>query len=146
MENSRKTLKNWSFLILFLTALSAIRLIVEVFMLDFNPSELPEGTSKGMFIAAQIIVIVIGLIILLPEVFVGVRGIQISKNPDFRNGHITWSKVIIVLSAIALISPISGLIKGERIATNILEVIDLLSDVAVFYLFIVFSKRVASEA
>lgn len=146
MENSRLLLKRLSYLVLFLTSLSAIRLIVDVFMLDFNPTDLPEGTTKGMLIAAQVIVIVLGLILLLPEVFVGVRGIKISKNPDSGKGHIVWSKVIIVLSAIAIIAPVSGLIKGESIATNVLEAIDLLCDVAVFYLYIRVAKQVAAEA
>ena len=146
MKDSKTQLRRWSYLILFFTALSAIRMIVEVFKIDFNPTDLPEGTTKGMFIAAQIIVLVIGLIILLPEVFVGVRGIKLSKSPDSRKGHITWAKVIIVLSVIGLIAPISGLIQGERIVSNILEVIDLLCDVAVFYLFIIFAKQVANEA
>lgn len=143
---AKKNLKLLSVVILALTAFSAFRVIFETFTLDFNPETLPEGTTKGAVLAAQIIILVFSFVLMLPEIYVGVRGLKVSKSPDSSRAYITWAKIITVICVIASIAYVIDLIKGERIVSNVLALFDTLTDAALFYFFVRYAKHVSGEA
>ena len=72
MENNKKNLKVMSILILALAVYSFVRLVLSVFMIDFNPENLTEGASADLLLVGQIFVCAVGFILLLPQTFVGI--------------------------------------------------------------------------
>ena len=73
MEKQRKNLKAYSVVILICVALSLIRMIADACINGFGDiSMLPEGTSEDVALVAFIIVWVLGIIFLLPQVYLGV--------------------------------------------------------------------------
>ena len=145
MEKAKRNLKEISIVLLILVGLSLVRMIVEVALGGLMVQELPEGVTEELMQAALIIVFVIGLLILLPQIYVGIKGIKESKKPTSSRAHIVWAKIIFVLSIIALISPISSLIQGADIVDNVLTLVDILLDVVLYFLFIIYANKVSGK-
>ena len=146
MTNAKKNLKLMSIVILALAAFTLIRLGVSVFAIDFGGADLPEGVTSGAILAAQIGVLVFSFLLLLPQIYVGVKGMKIAEKPDRSKTHIVWATVLAVLSVIALISPIMNLIQVGNLAGNFVELIDLVTDAAVYIAYIAYAKQVLKAA
>ena len=146
MENARKNLKDYSILILIFTAVSFVRLIVEVFMMDFNMDALPEGATAGLVLAAQIAFCVVSFILLLPQIFIGVRGFKISKNPDHSKAHIVWATILTVLSVMAILSSGVNMIQTGKVGGNLFELADMVIDTVLYIVYIRCAKQVLKAA
>ena len=140
---ARKNLNCMSILILVLSAFTLVRVLVETFVFDFNMETLPEGATAGLVLATQISLCVFSCILLLPQIYVGVKGMKLAKNPvnNFK-APIVWATILAVISAISLFSPISGLINAKDIVSNLVALLNLATDVAVYIAYIVYAKQV----
>ena len=146
MTNAKKNLKLMSIVILALAAFTLIRLGVSVFAIDFGGADLPQGATSGAVLAAQIGVLVFSFLLLLPQIYVGVKGMKIAEKPDRSKTHIVWATVLAVLSVIALISPVMNLIQVGNLAGNFVELFDLVTDAAVYIAYIAYAKQVLKAA
>lgn len=146
MTNARKNLKVLSILMLVLTAFTFARTIWEAFTMDFNLEALPEGTTAGAVLAAQIVLCVLSFIFLLPQIYVGAKGLKISQNPNRSKAHIMWAMILTVISAISIIFPVANLIRAGDLAENLLALLDLVTDVVVYIAYIVYAKQVLKDA
>ena len=63
-------------------------------------------------VVTGIFVALVGLIV-VADVFIGIKALKVSKNNSADKGHITASKVFFVLSVIAAISAVVSLIDGS---------------------------------
>jgi uncharacterized membrane protein YhaH (DUF805 family) len=142
VEKARKSLKELSVLVLAFAAYSLIRVVLGAIFTDFDASVLPEGTTEGMFTVGKIVLCAISLILLLPQIYVGVKGLKVSKNPDNSKGHITWATVLAVISVIGVISSAYNLIQAGEIVNDILEMADMLIDVALFGFYVKYAKQI----
>lgn len=146
MENNKKNLKVMSILILALAVYSFVRLVLSVFMIDFNPENLTEGASADLLLVGQIFVCVVGFILLLPQTFVGIKGIKVSNKPDSSKAHIVWAVILAVFSVIGIFSPVSELIQGVDVVSNVLAALDMALDVIIYIEYINFANKVMKAA
>ena len=146
MEKARRGIKEMSSLILIFAVLSFIDAIVNVFLQDINLPLLPEGTTPGLILAAKITICVMGLIILVPQVYIGVKGFKVSENPDSSKAHIVWAIILAVLSIIGIISSVSNIIKNANLIDNLLVLADAIIEAIAYILFALYAKQINKEA
>ena len=144
MNNDRKNLKDFSILILVLSAFSLVRIIVDLCVFGLNASNVPvEGLTEDMVRTATIIAFVLALLLLIPDVYIGIRGIKEANNPTGKNGHITWALVLVILSLIATISAVIDMFNGFDVG-KLLEVLVVVIDVALFFFYYAAATKVAN--
>ena len=145
MEQSRKNLKILSIVMVVFAVLTLLSLVTELIFGNFNDAVIPEGSPDNILLITKIFVAVISFAFLLPQIYVGIKGLKMAKNPDSSKGHIIWATILLVISVIGLVSPIVSIIKLEAIFENISTIITILVDVVIYYLFIKYAKIVAKE-
>jgi uncharacterized membrane protein len=146
MEKNKKNLKILSILILALAVYSLIRIVLSVFSIDLNPEDLTDGASATHLLIGQIFVCVVSVILLIPQIFVGIKGIKVSNNPDSSKAHIVWAVILTVLSVIGILSPASELIKGVAVLDNLLAVADMALDAIIYIEYINYAKKLVKAA
>lgn len=146
MEQNKKNLKAMSIVVLILAGLSLLSILFELFFGNLNEAfksaSLPEGATDGVILVAKIVIAAISLLLLLPQIYIGIKGIKVAKNPDNSNGHIVWGIILIIVTAIGVISPISGIIQGGAIFGNIADLCSIIVDIVILYEYVVFAKAV----
>ena len=146
MSNARKNLKYMSIVILALTVFTLIRVVLDVFSIDLNADTIADGVNAALVLAGQIFVCAFSLILLLPQVYVGVKGLKIAKNPVSSKAHIVWATILAVLSVLGTLSPLSAMVQTGDFANNFVTLLDAATDAAVFIAYIGFAKQVLKEA
>ena len=146
MEKNKKNLKILSILILALAVYSLVRIVLSVFSIDLNPENLTDGASATHLLIGQIFVCVVSVILLIPQIFVGIKGIKFSNNPDSSKAHIVWAVILTVLSVIGILSPASELIKGVAVLDNLLAVADMVLDAIIYIEYINYAKKLVKAA
>ena len=146
MEKNKKNLKILSILILALAVYSLIRIVLSVFSIDLNPEDLTDGASATHLLIGQIFVCIVSVILLIPQIFVGIKGIKVSNNPDSSKAHIVWAVILTVLSVIGILSPASELIKGVAVLDNLLAVADMVLDAIIYIEYINYAKKLVKAA
>lgn len=141
MSNSRNHLKEASFLVLLFTAFSFIRMIIQLFV-GFEADPTQVGVSHEIIVATMIVVFVVGLILLLPQLYVGVKGMKIAKNPTSAKGHIVWAVILLVFSAFGIISTVTSIAEQINVVDNVITLVDHALDVIVYCMYIKYANRV----
>ena len=147
MEQSRKNLKTSSIIVLALAGLSLLNIIFELFFGSLNgalnSAAIPEGATDNIILIAKIFILVLSILILVPQFYIGIKGIKIAKNPDSSKGHIVWGIILIVVTAIGLISPFRMLIQGEGEAFgNVSELLSVGVDVFILFEYVKYARAV----
>ena len=146
MDTNRKHLRDLSGLVLFLALLAAIGLVSDALALDFNIQNLPDYVSAGIASFMRIFLCAFGFILLLPQIYVGVRGLKIAKNPTTSKGHIVWAIILTVCTVMSIPSPISDIAQGVQVGANIMELFRLAIDILLYVTYVVCAKRVLNDA
>ena len=141
MNNSRNHLKEASFLVLLFTAFSFIRMIIQLFV-GFEADPTQVGVSHEIIVATMIVMFVVGLILLLPQLYVGVKGMKIAKNPTSSKGHIVWAVILLVFSAFGIISTVTSIAEQINVVDNVITRVDHALDVIVYCMYIKYANRV----
>ena len=141
MSNSRNHLKEASFLVLLFTAFSFIRMIIQLFV-GFEADPTQVGVSHEVIVATMIVMLVVGLILLLPQLYVGVKGMKIAKNPTSSKGHIVWAVILLVFSAFGIIATVSSIAEQVNVVDNVITLVDHALDVIVYCMYIKYANRV----
>lgn len=145
MENAKKQLREGSLLVLFFAALSLVRMIFDALTIYFTDAKnVPvEGVTQDIVTISSIAFLVVGIICLIPQVFVGLRGLKIAKEPAATKGHIVWARILMIISIVALVSIIPTLFEPNADLVNgIFGAVDCILDVVVFGLFIKYANAV----
>ena len=141
MNNSRNHLKEASFLVLLFTAFSFIRMIIQIFVgFEVDPAQV--DASHEIVVVTMIITFVISLILLLPQLYVGVKGMKIAKNPTSSKGHIVWAVILLVFSAFGIVSTVSSIAEQINVIDNVITLVDHALDVIVYCMYIKYANRV----
>ena len=146
MDTNRKHLRDLSGLVLFFALLAAIGLVSDALALDFNIQNLPDNVSEGIASFMRIFLCVFGFILLLPQIYVGVKGLKIAKNPTTSKGHIVWAIILTVCTVMSIPSPISDIAQGVQVGANIMELFRLAIDILLYVTYVVCAKRVLNDA
>ena len=141
MSISRNHLKEASFLVLLFTAFSFIRMIIQLFV-GFEADPTQVGVSHEIIVVTMIVVFVVGLILLLPQLYVGVKGMKIAKNPTSSKGHIVWAVILLVFSAFGIISTVTSIAEQINVVDNVITLVDHALDVIVYCMYIKYANRV----
>ncbi len=141
MSISRNHLKEASFLVLLFTAFSFIRMIIQVFV-GFEADPTQVGVSHEIIVVTMIVMFVVGLILLLPQLYVGVKGMKIAKNPTSSKGHIVWAVILLVFSAFGIIFTVTSIAEQINVVDNVITLVDHALDVIVYCMYIKYANRV----
>ena len=141
MEKTRKNLKISSIIVLAFAGVSFFEILFGLFFGEFNEAlnsaAIPEGSPENIVLITQIFILVVSFLLLLPHAYIGIKGLKIAKSPDSSRGHIIWGIILIVLTAIGLISPFLALVQGNGKAfDNIADLCSITVDVFILYEYI----------
>jgi hypothetical protein len=143
MDKNRKELKSFSIVILAFVALDLIKIIISLFVKGLPlPNEIPEGMSKDIVQITTIIIFAVSLIILIPQIYVGVKGLMIANGAKSGNAHIIWAIILVALSAIATISGIVDITKAFSFDA-VLNILSPAVDVVIFAFYYFYAKKIA---
>jgi hypothetical protein len=107
-------------------------------------ADLPEteGMTKEMANVVVIISFVLSLVALLPQIYVGVKGIKIANGAPSGKAHIVWAIILAVFAAIAVISAISNLTKVLNFDA-VLTALDPAIDVVIYVFYYIYARKIA---
>lgn len=144
MEQKKKQLKNASILVLVFAAVSFAKTIVELFITDLSDIPIPDGAPENILLIAQIVFVVISVLLLTPQIYIGIKGLKLAKNPDrSAKAHIVWGIILLVLAVLALISPIASIVQKQDVLTNVSLLFGMLLDVLVLFDYVKCAKALA---
>ena len=145
MTKDRKTLKEYSIVILILAGLTLVRIIVDACITGFNPANVNiEGASETLIKVSLIIAFVLALVLLIPDVYVGIKGIKEANNPSGAKAHIIWALIIAIIYALGTVSSIVDICKGFS-WSNLTSLCNTVLDACIFTLYYLTAKKVAEE-
>ena len=145
MEKKRNDLKVYSILVLVFVLISLGRMIADVCINGFGDiGQLPEGVTESVANVALVVVWVIGIIFLLPQIYIGIAGLKQAKNPTSGRAHIVWAFILTALSALSLISCIVDITKVYTF-DKLLTTLDTLVNVILFTSYYVVARQIAAE-
>ena len=143
MEQTRKNLKSTSIIVLALGGLTLLNILFEVFFGEIKNADIPAGSPDNILLITQIFVVVLSLLMLLPQFYIGFKGLKMAKNPNASRGHIIWAIILFVFAIISMISPLIAIIKQESLFENISELLSMSVDVIILYEYIKYAKAVS---
>jgi uncharacterized membrane protein YhaH (DUF805 family) len=117
-------------------------MIIQIFVVGFEVDPAQVGASHEIVVVAMIITFVISLILLLPQLYVGVKGMKIAKNPTSSKGHIVWAVILLIFSAFGIISTVSSIAEQINVVDNVITLVDHALDVIVYCMYIKYANRV----
>ena len=147
MEQARKNLKSSSIIVLALAGLSLLNMLFEIFFGELNQelsgATIPEGSPNNIVLIAKIVVLVISVLMLLPQVYIGIKGLKMAKKPDASSAHIVWGIILIVFTVLALVTPFVAFVKGEGEAFgNASEFLSIAVDAVILYEYVKYARIV----
>ena len=142
MEQAKKNLKTFSIFVLLFAGATLIQVLTELLLGDINSAEIPAGSPENILMITKMFLLVVTLIMLLPSVYVGCKGLKIAKKPNASKGHIVWATIILVFNAIGLISPVIGMVQQGFSMDSIQSVGIVLVDMAFYFEYIKYAKQV----
>jgi hypothetical protein len=144
VEKSKKELKYFSIIILILVFLALLRGIVDVCLNGLpDIKDLPDGVTKEMVKAVGIVIVSLGFIFLLPQLYIGVKGLIVASKANAKGkAHIVWA---IILALVAILSSIFGIIDlvKDFNLDNSINLLGSLIDVFLFVFYYVYARRVS---
>ena len=145
MEQHQKHLKISSILLLLFTAARFLRVTTQYLFTDSGTAMLPDWSSEGLILATRIILVVVTLIVILPQTYVGVRGLRIAKKPTTTKGHIIWAYILVILSVLGLLETVSTIVQKGSLSGSAFALINGLLFVAIYFYYIISATAVAKN-
>lgn len=141
MEKTRKQLKEISVVILILAAFSLIRSVIDVILTDFSQASRLEGVTPSLILATQIFLIVFAFVLMIPEIYVGVKGIKIANASSSSKAPIVWAVILAIFSGVGVISSVSSLIHQGDLVGDLLALANTVVDVLLYITYINHVKK-----
>ena len=141
MEKNKKDLKALSLVILFLAALTLVRIVVNVCVNGLPKVEL-EGVTPEVTNIVAIVALALSCVLLLPQVYVGVKGLKIANGGQGNKWHIVIAIILAICSLTAVVSSAISMFKSFNFDTS-LTVVDHFLDVAIFIMYIITARKIA---
>ena len=133
MEQTRKNLKLSSIVVLVLSGFSMLQVVCEMFFGELSNSIIPEGAPDNILLITRIFLFSFALLLTLPSIYIGIKGLRMAKKPNSSKGHIVWGMILLVLTSLCLISPAADFIINGFKYGNISEFFSIAVEVTVFF-------------
>ncbi len=143
MSQSRKHLKITSILVLILAGLSLLNIVVELCLGDLNNATIPDGSPENILLITKILLFSVSFLLLLPQFYVGVKGLHVAKKPDASKGHIVWAIILLVLAVLGMLSTCVSIFTQGNVRENVSSLLSTVVDVMVLLDFVKYAKAVA---
>ena len=141
MEQAKKHLKISSMLVLLFVGISLLEIATELMFGDINSAPIPDGAPDNILLITKTFVMVVALVLMLPKIYVGIKGLKIAKYPNTSKGHIIWAVIIFVFTLLGLVEPAMAILKQDSV--NISALFGVLLELAIYYDYIKYAKLVA---
>lgn len=142
MEQSRKNLKLSSIAVLALFGFSFLQIVAELIFGELNNATIPEDAPENILLITKIFLFSFGLLLTLPSIYIGIKGLRIAKKPNASKGHIIWAIILFVIAALSLISPVIDFVNNGFKNGNISGFFSILLEVAVLFEYIQYAVSV----
>ena len=143
MDQKRKHLKAVSVILLAFTGLTFLRTAAEYLFADQGIAILPDGSSVILQLIVRLIMVAIALVFVLPQIYMGVKGLRIAKNPAPAKAHVVWAWILLVLAILGLIEPITAALQPGGLAGNVGALIQGLLSIVIYFAYIRCARAVA---
>ena len=140
MEQLKKHLKISSIVVLIFTLGTVFNIIAG--LMELNALNVPEGAPDNTLMITQIILIVVSAILILPQIYIGLKGIKIAKKPNSSKSHIVVAIILFIFTLLSLLSSSFTLIEGmsnEGIGT----LLGIAIEASVYFDYIMAARAVA---
>lgn len=143
MEQSKKNLRVSSIVVLVFAGLTLLQIVSELLLGELNEATIPEGAPDNILLITKIILLAVTVALLLPQIYIGCKGLRVAKNPDSSKAHIVWAVILLVFSVLGLISPVVNMIEQGGIYENTATLLSVLLEVVIYFEYIKYAKEVS---
>ena len=143
MTESRKQLKIASYILIILAVCTIIELIAALSFGEINSIAIPEGAPENTILIAKIFIIVVSALLLIPQFYIGIKGIRIAKKTTQSKAHIYWAIALLAINVVSLIDPIVGIINQTSTRDNVSSLLSLLLETIILFDYIKYARAVA---
>ena len=130
MEQTRKHFNIASIVVLIFAGASLLKILGEIFFGELNSV---EGYSADIVFITKIFLLVFSILMLLPQIYIGVKGLLLAKKPNTSKGHLVWAIILMIFSVSCLIDPFFAVVNKESIFDNIVAISGIILEIIVFY-------------
>ena len=145
MEQSRKNLKISSIVVLIFAGFSLLQIVAELLFGELNNAAIPEGGPNNVLLITKIFLLAVSVLLLLPSVYVGVKGLKVAKRPDSSKSHIILAVILLVFAALGLVEPAIGFVKQGELTDNLSSLFGALLEVVIYFEYIQYARAVAKK-
>ena len=142
---TKKHLKLSSIIILLFVGFSLLQILFELLFGELNNVASPDGAPKNILLITKIFLLCVSVLLLLPSVYVGIKGLKMANKPDNSKGHIIWATIILVISILSLVNPVIGFVKKEDITESFGALFSLMLEILIYFEYIKLAKAVTKE-
>lgn len=142
MEQSIKRLKISSIVVLAFTLGTIFNLIAG--LIDLNNSTIPDGAPDNILTITKTILVVFSGILLVPQIYIGIKGLKVASNHDSSKLHIIVAAVVFGFTLLSLVSPAIALIEGSS-SESLGTLFGIAIEASVYFDYIMAAKAVAKE-
>ena len=144
MEKLTKHLKVSSFIVILFALITLAEIAIALFYGNyFDNVQIPEGSPANIVGIAKTVILVTAVVFMIPQLYVGIKGIKVANDPDDSRAHIVWAVILFVLSVASLINAIVGIVNGGASFDNISLLTSAMLEVAIYFDYIKHARAVA---
>ena len=143
MEQTRKNFKISSIVILALAGFSLLQIVFEILFGEINSAVIPESAPDNILLITKIFLLSVAALLLIPNVYIGIKGLRIAKNPNSSKGHIVWAIILLVFAVLSLIDPVVNFVKNGGVYENLSSFLSLTVEVLVYFEYIKYGMEIA---
>ena len=135
----------FSVFILILAVYTVINVVCEVFLGGmFDNVTIPDGAPENVVNIAQNFILVVTVLMILPQIYVGIKGIIVARKPNSSKGHIIWACVLLVFVLIGVVSELINIISSGAFEGRLFGLLDSALEAVFYFEFIMYARRVRS--
>lgn len=142
MNLNRKYLKNISIIVLILAGIYLINLVTGIFFDGLNQAAIPEDAPENILQITQIFVLVMSLLFLWPQIYVGVKGLKVANEPNDSKGHIVWAIILLVIAAWGVVSGLFSMIGDGVTLKSIFDIAVVAVETVLYSVYIKFARAI----
>ena len=142
MEQSRKYLKLSSIAVLALALFSMLQLVSELLFGDINQATIPEGAPDNILLITRIILFAVAFLLMLPNIYIGIKGMRIAKKPNASKTHIVWAIILLAFACLSIIEPVVTCVSDGMKYENISAALSIAVEITVLFEYIKYAMAV----
>ena len=109
---------------------------------ELSNATIPEGAPDNILLITRLVLFSFALLLMLPGIYIGIKGLRMAKKPNSSGGHIVWGIILLVLASLSLVSPVVDIINNGFKYDYISEFLRIAVEVTVFFEYIKYAIAV----